>query len=86
MPISFPDLLPTSFQDFVPASVPDFQYHTHILTCLSTPPVYPPAIRFPTSLLFLGIITLSGNIKTPFSNMPTDEEPCLLHAEITNHK
>ena len=34
-----------------------------ILTCLSTPPVYPPAIRFSTPLSFLGVITLSENRK-----------------------
>ena len=76
VPASFPDFLPASFQDSVLASVPDFlpdscqdscrhPFRTSniILVCLSTPPVYPPALRFPPPLKFLGIITLSENRK-----------------------
>ena len=57
VPASVPDFVPASFQDFVPASVPDFLPSNPILTSLSTPPVYPPAIGFSTPLPFLGVIT-----------------------------
>ena len=63
VPASVPDFVPASFQDFVPASVPDFLPSNPILTSLSTPPVYPPAIGFSTPLPFLGVITLSVNRK-----------------------
>ena len=40
-----------------------FRTSNPILTCLSTPPAYPPAIGFSTPLSFLGVITLSENLK-----------------------